>query len=208
MSGYTDEEKKSGNKRGTTGPDRFGMPPMDLTERARPSVVASFCILFRARIEHGTLTALVVMLYNARRLSLVPPRLLAIIGWQRKGHTHSRSASVGIFRDKIWQAKSPEKQGARVRRHAHGNPRIFRAFGTTASRSIKNDPFPVLRYMILSISCLSEKCGICVRVTCKSYRVQQFAGIFAWMFMRRSIGEYRELIIIFGGIRGDPAPVA
>lgn len=49
---YTPTRHEKGERRRETSTDRFGVPPMDLTERLSPSVVASFCILF-SRVAHG-----------------------------------------------------------------------------------------------------------------------------------------------------------
>lgn len=102
------------NERGRI--DSGGWMPMDLTERASRSVVASFRVLFwsTARIGHGTLTALVVMLYNAPRLPPPssppfpnPPWLLAPAD-NNAGKGAASAPAVGFF-----MVKYDGKAGAR-----------------------------------------------------------------------------------------------
>jgi len=76
----TDACVETRRERRRTSADRFGMPPMDLTESLAERCRVILCFIFesRARIGHGTLTALVVMLYNALPASI--PRPSAALG--------------------------------------------------------------------------------------------------------------------------------
>lgn len=95
---------------------------MDLTEdlAKRCRVILYFIFESRARIGHGALTALVVMLYNALRLSLVPPRG----SWRHRittGKGTARAPAVGFFAIK-YDGPGGE-QGSSVR---DGNSELIR----------------------------------------------------------------------------------
>lgn len=74
------------------------MPPMDLTESLAKRCRVILCFIFesRARIGHGTLTALVVMLYNALPASIRGSWRHRITAGKGTARTSRR-----IFRDKI-----------------------------------------------------------------------------------------------------------